>query len=105
MGRSKGSRDFTSRRQMMGIARFFAVDTYRPRATRDEIDTILSKMRGVTDWRFHPKGEVVVQYESDLIGDEAIEAALEGVGYGLAHISDDPHVAGTEADEALTQVC
>jgi hypothetical protein len=89
----------------MGIARFFAVDTYQPKATRDEIDALLSKMDGVTDWRFHPKGEVVVEYGSNRISDEMIEAALQGVGYSLVHISDDPQVAGKDADEALFEAC
>jgi hypothetical protein len=89
----------------MGIARFFAVDTYRPKATHDEIDVILSKMAGVTEWRFHPDGEVAVEYDSDRIGDQIIEAALEGVGYGLKHISDDPQVAGDDANEMLLRAC
>jgi copper chaperone CopZ len=89
----------------MGIARFFVVDSYQPKATRDEVDALLSKMDGVTDWRFHPDGEVVVEYGSNRISDEMIETALEGVGYSLMHISDDPRVAGHDADEALSQAC
>jgi hypothetical protein len=89
----------------MGVARFFAVDTYRPKATRAEVETLLSQMDGVTDWRFHPGGEVVVEYGSNRISDETIEAALEGVGYSLVHISDDPQATGDDADKALSQAC
>lgn len=89
----------------MGIAWFFAIDPYRPKATRDEIDAMLFRMSGVTDWRFHAQGEVAVAYRSTLISDQMIEAALEGVGYALMHISDNPQVAVGEVDRALSQVC
>jgi hypothetical protein len=89
----------------MGVARFFAVDKYQPKATRPEVEELLSKMDGVTDWRFHRDGEVVVEYGSNRISDEMIEEALQGVGYSLVHISDDPQVAGKDADEELFQAC
>jgi hypothetical protein len=99
------SEGFRFKELKMGIARFFAVDPYKPKATREEIEALLSKMDGVTDWRFHREGEVVVQYGSNRISDEMIETALEGVGYGLVHISDDPRVSGDEADWALFREC
>ena len=88
----------------MGIARFFAVDGYRPKASREEIDALLWKMGGVIDWRFYPLGMVVVEYASRVISDQLIEAALEGLGYCLKHVSDDPLVARDKAGEALSLV-
>jgi len=89
----------------VGIARFFAVDKHRPPATRKEVDALLSKMDGVTDWRFHPDGVVVVAYGSERISAETIEEALEGVGYSLVHLSDAPHATSSDADRELFETC
>jgi hypothetical protein len=92
------------REPVMGIARFFAADPSRPNAARSEIDALLVRMDAVIDWRFHPLGAIVVEYRSTSISDQIIEAALEGLGYCLKHISDDPQVAREELAGALAQV-
>ncbi len=96
---------FSSAKPVIGIARFYAVDRYRPRATRDEIDALLFKMENVTAWRFHELGEVAVEYRSDLLSDQTIETALEGLGYRLLHISDDPQLPEGDVERALGQMC
>jgi hypothetical protein len=87
-----------------GIARFFAADPSRPNAARGEIDALLFRMGGVIDWRFHPLGAIAVEYRSTSLSDQIIEAALEGLGYCLKHISDDPQVARDKVGEALSLV-
>ena len=85
----------------MGLARFVAIDVSRPRATKTELNDLISRMDGVIDWRIEPDGDVIVEYNHDLISDQVIESALRGIGFRLTHISDDPDADPADVWTAL----
>jgi len=85
----------------MGLARFIAKDPYRPAETEQELDELLSEMDGVLDWTIHAGGDVTVEYERHHISDDLIEEALDGLGFELTHIYDQPAVDEAEAREVL----
>lgn len=85
----------------MGLANFVAIDGFRPRATETELNDLISRMDGVIDWRIKPDGDVIVEYNHDLISDQVIESALRGIGFSLTHISDDPEADPADALTAL----
>ncbi len=87
----------------MGIAKFIALDPYAPKATKAELDNLLSRMDGVLDWAINPDDEVAVEYDHDLITDEMIEAGLSGTGLKLKHISDEPDFETNAARRVLDQ--
>lgn len=87
----------------MGVAKFVAIDQYAPSATKEELDNLLGKMKGIQDWAINPNVEVAVEYDHNLINDEIIEAALRGIGLKLKHISDNPDIPDEIAQEELEQ--
>jgi hypothetical protein len=74
----------------VGVVRFIAKDPYAPAATEAEIEALLVEMSGISDWTMEAKGEVRVEYDSYFISSDMIEEALEGLGFKLKHISEDP---------------
>ena len=74
----------------MGVVRFIAKDPYAPAATEAEIEALLVEMSGIADWTIEANGEVRVEYDSYYITSDMIEEVLEGLGFKLKHLSDDP---------------
>lgn len=87
----------------MGVAKFIANDPFAPKATKDELDELLSRMDGVLDWAVNPDDEVAVEYDNDRITDEMIEAGLSGTGLVLKHISDEPDFEENAVREMLNE--
>ncbi len=85
-----------------GLARFVARDPDAPAASANELQGLIPKMRGVIDWMIHPNGDVTVEYDHDEITYDAIEMALEGLGFKVIHVSDNPDVSPAEMKEALS---
>jgi hypothetical protein len=79
----------------MSLARFIARDPHTPAATEEELEDLLAKIHGVSDWTVHSDGEVTLEYDRSIISDDLVEEALAGMGFQLKHIFDKP-----EADEA-----
>jgi len=87
----------------MGLAKFTAVDPYNPSATEQELDELIPKIHGVTDWTVHENGDVALKYDKHLIGDDVIEEALAGMGFKLVHILDDPDASEVDVKRALDE--
>jgi hypothetical protein len=79
----------------MGLARFVATDPYTPTATQAELEELLARMHGVTDCTVHSNGDVTLKYDSHMVADEVIEAALKGMGFKLHHLFDNPNIEKT----------
>lgn len=74
----------------MGVVRFIAKDPYTPAATEAEIEALFVEMAGIADWTIEANGEVRVEYDSYYISSDMIEEALEGLGFKLKHLSEEP---------------
>jgi hypothetical protein len=85
----------------MGFARFIAKDPHTPTATKQELEELIPKIRGVIDWTAHPDGDVTIEYDRHLISDKLIEEALAGMGFQLHHIFDKPKADDAEVQAAL----
>ena len=85
----------------MGLARFVAQDPYRPKATKEELDSLLDRVDGVLDWTIHGNGDVTLEYDSSRIYEGLIEDALAGIGFRLHHVLDEPEANEAETDDAL----
>jgi len=85
----------------MGLARFVAIDPYRPKATKEELDDLLNKVDGALDWTIHDNGDVTLEYDCDRLYEGLIEDALTGIGFKLHHIEDEPDASEAEAEMAL----
>jgi hypothetical protein len=85
----------------VGLARFVALDPYRPRATKEELDELLNKVDGALAWKIHDNGDVTLEYDSDRLYEGLIEDALAGIGFKLHHIVDEPDASEAEAEMAL----
>jgi len=85
----------------MGLAKFTAKDPFNPTATKDELEEILRKIHGVTDWTIHEDGDVTLEYDRHFISDELIEDALAGMGFKIEHILDDLDASEADVNRAL----
>jgi hypothetical protein len=85
----------------MGLARFVAQDPYSPKATKEELNDLLDRMKGVLDWTIHDNGDVTLAYDPNRIYGGLIEDALAGIGFKLHHVLDEPNVSEAEVADAL----
>ena len=85
----------------MSLARFIARDPYTPAATEEELEDLLAKIHGVSDWTVRSDGEVTLEYDRSIISDDLVEEALAGMGFQLKHIFDEPGADEAEIHEAL----
>lgn len=83
----------------MGLARFIVKDPYLPAATEEEVEDLFCKIHGVTNWTIQSDGEVTFAYDRYLISDETVEAALDGLGFELEHVFDNPYAGEVSATE------
>lgn len=56
----------------MSLARFIARDPYTPAATEEELEDVLAKIHGVSDWTVHSDGEVTLEYDRSIISSELL---------------------------------
>jgi copper chaperone CopZ len=87
----------------MGLAKFVARDPYTPAMAKQELEELITKIHGIIEWTIQPDGEVTIEYDKQIISDELVEEALDGVGFELKHIFDDPDADETEVKEALAE--
>lgn len=85
----------------MGLAKFVAKDPYTPPATEDELREFIPQIHGVTNWTIDPDGEVTLEYDESEIDDPLIEEALDGMGFKLKHIFDEPNATEVDVTQAL----
>jgi hypothetical protein len=85
----------------MSLARFVARDPYTPAATEEELEDVLAKIQGVSDWTLHSDGKVTLEYDRSVISDDLVEEALAGMGFQLKHIFDERGADETEIHQRL----
>jgi hypothetical protein len=99
--KAAGADDLQFYDKRIGLARFIAVDHCEPRASKKELNDLLSRMDGVIDWTVHRSGGVTLEYDRDRISDDLIEDALIGIGFRLKHVFDKPNATEVEVQAAI----
>ncbi len=79
----------------MGRAIFVADDPAD--LTDAELENLIPDMKGVTGWQISPGGEVIVEYDEQVIGGPIIEEALAGIGFRVRPIALDDDVGGADS--------
>lgn len=81
----------------MGRAVFVANDPND--RTAGQLEDLIPELRGVTDWNLGPGGEVVIEYDDEMIGAATIEEALAGLDFRVKHIDDEPRAGGSGMED------
>jgi hypothetical protein len=82
----------------MGRAIFIADDPAD--MTEARLETLIPDIKGVTHWQITPDGEVLVEYDEQVIGGNIIEEALAGIGFRVRPLALDDDAGGADSGRA-----
>lgn len=84
----------------MGRAIFVASDP--DNVTESNLEDVVPQIEGVVHWQIDEDGTVVVEYDDKAVSMATVEQALEGLGYRVEPLRNDPEAGDVDVPEPYT---